>query len=67
MEYQGPSIRVGLVTKDGIEAAAILRDTVFNAHPVSPGDEVTLSWPASGQSDAGHPADRTLARDGLPW
>ena len=45
MEYQGPSIRVGLVTNDGIEAAAILRDTVFNAHPVSPGDEVTLSWP----------------------
>ena len=45
VEYQGPSIRVGLVTKDGIEAAAILRDTVFNAHPVSPGDEVTLSWP----------------------
>jgi signal transduction histidine kinase len=31
------------------------------------GTEVSLSWPASGQSDAGHQADRTLARDGLPW
>lgn len=31
------------------------------------GTEVSLSWPASGQSDAGQPADRTLARDGLPW
>jgi putative spermidine/putrescine transport system ATP-binding protein len=45
VEYQGPSIRVGLITNDGIEAVAILRDHVFNAHPVSPGDEVTLSWP----------------------
>ena len=31
------------------------------------GTEVSLSWPASGQSDAVHRADRTLARDGLPW
>jgi signal transduction histidine kinase len=31
------------------------------------GTEVSLSWPATGQPDAGHPADRTLARDGLPW
>lgn len=31
------------------------------------GTEVSLFWPASGQSDAGYPADRTLARDGLPW
>jgi putative spermidine/putrescine transport system ATP-binding protein len=45
VEYQGPSVRVGLMTNDGVEAAAILRDSVFNAHPVSPGDEVTLSWP----------------------
>jgi putative spermidine/putrescine transport system ATP-binding protein len=45
VEYQGPSIRVGLMTHDGIEAAAILRVSVFNDHPVSPGDEVTLSWP----------------------
>jgi putative spermidine/putrescine transport system ATP-binding protein len=45
VEYQGPSIRVGLMTNDGIEAAVILRDSVFNEHPVSPGDEVTLSWP----------------------
>ncbi len=45
VEYQGPSIRVALMTNDGIEAAAILRDSVFNEHPVSPGDEVTLSWP----------------------
>jgi putative spermidine/putrescine transport system ATP-binding protein len=45
VEYQGPSVRVGLMTNDGIEAAAILRDSVFNAHPMNPGDEVTLSWP----------------------
>jgi putative spermidine/putrescine transport system ATP-binding protein len=45
VEYQGPSIRVALVTSGGIEAAAILRDQVFNQHPVSPGDDVTLSWP----------------------
>lgn len=31
------------------------------------GTEVSLSWPASGQADAGQDADRTLARDGLPW
>ena len=31
------------------------------------GTEVSLFWPASGQSDAAYPADRTLARDGLPW
>jgi putative spermidine/putrescine transport system ATP-binding protein len=45
VEYQGPSIRVGLMTNDGTEAVAILRDHVFNEYPVSPGDEVTLSWP----------------------
>jgi len=28
VEYQGPSIRVALMTSDGIEAAAILQDTV---------------------------------------
>jgi signal transduction histidine kinase len=31
------------------------------------GTEVSLFWPASAQSDAAYPADRTLARDGLPW
>ena len=34
------------------------------------GTEVSLSWPASGPSgpsDAGYPAGRSLARDGLPW
>ncbi|MCW2893138.1 MAG: hypothetical protein JWO75_2627 [Actinomycetia bacterium] len=31
------------------------------------GTEVSLSWPASGQSDARQRADHTLARDGLPW
>jgi two-component sensor histidine kinase len=31
------------------------------------GTEVSLFWPASGPSDAGYPADRTLARDGQPW
>jgi putative spermidine/putrescine transport system ATP-binding protein len=51
VEYQGPSIRVALMTNDGIEAAAILQDTVFNSHPVGPGDEVTLSWP----EDSAHP------------
>jgi len=45
VEYQGPTIRVALTTGDGLEAAAVLRDHVFNEHPVSTGDEVTLSWP----------------------
>jgi signal transduction histidine kinase len=31
------------------------------------GTEVSLSWPASGQPDAGPAADPTLARDGLLW
>jgi signal transduction histidine kinase len=31
------------------------------------GTEVSLAWPASGLPDAGHPADRRLARGGLPW
>jgi signal transduction histidine kinase len=31
------------------------------------GTEVSLSWPASGPADPGHPADRTLAQRGLPW
>ena len=37
VEYQGPSIRVALMTNDGIEAAAVLRDSVFNAAPGEPG------------------------------
>ena len=45
VEYQGPTIRVALTTGDGLEAAAVLRDHVFKEHPVSTGDEVTLSWP----------------------
>jgi hypothetical protein len=36
---------VGLTTKDGLEAAAVLRDDVFKQRPLSIGDEVTLSWP----------------------
>ena len=31
------------------------------------GTEVSLSWPASGPADPGHPADRTLVQRGLPW
>ena len=31
------------------------------------GTEVSLSWPASGAADPGHPADRTLVQRGLPW
>jgi putative spermidine/putrescine transport system ATP-binding protein len=45
VEYQGPTIRVGLTTHDGLEAAAVLRDDVFKQRPLSTGDEVTLSWP----------------------
>lgn len=44
MEYQGSTIRVGLVTREGLEAAAVLRDRVFKERPVWVGDEVTLAW-----------------------
>jgi putative spermidine/putrescine transport system ATP-binding protein len=47
VEYQGPTVRVGLTTKDGLEVAAVLRDDVFKQRPLSTGDEVTLSWPES--------------------
>jgi putative spermidine/putrescine transport system ATP-binding protein len=45
VEYQGPTVRVGLTTIHGWEAAAVLRDHVFKQRPLSRGDEVTLSWP----------------------
>jgi putative spermidine/putrescine transport system ATP-binding protein len=47
VEYQGPTVRVGLTTSDGFEAAVVVRDHVFKQRPLSAGDEVTLSWPAS--------------------
>jgi putative spermidine/putrescine transport system ATP-binding protein len=45
VEYQGATIRVGLMTSDGLEAAVVLRDHVFKERPLSMGDEVILSWP----------------------
>ena len=45
VEYQGPTVRVGLTTFNGLEAAAVLRDHVFKQRPLTTGDEVTLSWP----------------------
>jgi putative spermidine/putrescine transport system ATP-binding protein len=45
VEYQGPTIRVGLRTSDGLEAAVVLRDHVFKQRPFATGDEVTVSWP----------------------
>jgi putative spermidine/putrescine transport system ATP-binding protein len=45
VEYQGPTVRVALVTPDGLEAAAVVSDRVFKERPVSTGDRVILSWP----------------------
>jgi putative spermidine/putrescine transport system ATP-binding protein len=45
VEYQGATVRVGLVSKDGLEAAAVLRDQAFKRRPLSVGDEVALTWP----------------------
>ncbi len=45
VEYQGPLVRVGLTTDDGIEASALLPDEVFHQKPVSTGDLMTMTWP----------------------
>ncbi|MDQ8728868.1 ABC transporter ATP-binding protein [Bradyrhizobium sp. LHD-71] len=45
VEYQGPTVRVALLTSDGLEAAVLLSDHVFKESLVSTGDEVTFSWP----------------------
>jgi hypothetical protein len=45
VEYRGPTVRVGLTTFNGLEAAAVLRDHVFKQRPMTIGDEITLSWP----------------------
>ena len=43
VEYQGPSVRVGVATEAG-EASAILTDAEFFASPVAVGDPATLVW-----------------------
>ena len=45
VEYQGPAVRVAVTTDDGLEAAALLPDHVYQGRPVAPGDAATLSWP----------------------
>jgi len=45
VEYQGPTVRVAVLTSDGLEAAAVLSDRVFKQRPIATGEEVTLSWP----------------------
>jgi putative spermidine/putrescine transport system ATP-binding protein len=45
VEYQGPTVRIGLTTSSGLELAAVLADHVFKARPLSIGDEIRLSWP----------------------
>jgi len=45
VEYQGPTVRIGLTTTCGLELAAVLADHVFKARPLSIGNEVKLSWP----------------------
>ena len=45
VEYQGPTVRVAVLTSDGLEAAAVLSDRVFKDSPVATGEQVTLSWP----------------------
>jgi len=44
VEYQGPVVRVAIMTADGLEAAALLSDREYHNHPVMPGDATTLSW-----------------------
>jgi putative spermidine/putrescine transport system ATP-binding protein len=44
VEYQGPMVRVALVTDPGEEAAALLPDDLFHQAPLTPGDAATLVW-----------------------
>jgi hypothetical protein len=44
IEYQGPVVRVSLVTPDGLEAAALVPDQMFYRQTVEVGDATTLSW-----------------------
>jgi putative spermidine/putrescine transport system ATP-binding protein len=45
VEYQGATVRVGMITRDGLEAAAVLGDQAFRRRPLSVGNEVALTWP----------------------
>jgi putative spermidine/putrescine transport system ATP-binding protein len=44
VEYQGATVRVALMTSEGIEAAVVLSDQVFKERPLCTGDDVVLSW-----------------------
>jgi putative spermidine/putrescine transport system ATP-binding protein len=44
VEYQGPSIRVGLKTDTGLDLAALVPDHAYQARPVHPGDAVAIDW-----------------------
>ena len=44
VEYLGATVRVGLMTDAGIEAAALLPDHVFFSAPVDTGQSITLAW-----------------------
>ena len=45
VEYQGPTVRVGVRSEDGTDIAALVPDRVFHAAPVAAGDGVEVSWP----------------------
>ncbi len=44
VEYQGPLVRVALKAESGLEAAALLPDSVFYDGPVEPGGAATIVW-----------------------
>jgi putative spermidine/putrescine transport system ATP-binding protein len=54
IEYQGPSVRVGLTTDDGGEAAALVPDQLFYRQSVAVGDPATLSWPLEAAHELTH-------------
>ena len=47
VEYQGPTVKVGIRGADGKDYAALVGDRTFHAAPVSPGEHVRLAWIAS--------------------
>ncbi len=47
VEYQGPMVRVAFTTKNGVEVAALIPDSIFHEMPVAPGDERNLVWSAA--------------------
>ena len=47
VEYQGPTVRVGIRAADGSDYAALISDRTFHATPVATGETVRIVWAAS--------------------